>query len=284
MSDSAAENSMRRHQTIITPRSGWIPINWSELWQYRNLLWVFTWRDIKVRHKQTVLGFTWTVMAPIASMVLYTVIFGKLANFESQTGDMPYMLVVFTGLMPWNFFTGLMGQAGNSLVGNVGLLTKVYFPRLLIPASGIGSKMVNFCLSFAVFLALMLYYGRMPTAQILLAPFILLAIIALALGVGMVFAALIVKVRDFGAILGYVATFWMYLTPVVYPANIFPEQWRWLLDYNPMYGLIINFRASLLGTAMAWGSLGIALAITSVLLIFGMYFFTRVERTFADVV
>jgi lipopolysaccharide transport system permease protein len=245
---------------------------------------VFTWRDIKVRYKQTLLGFAWAVMAPIASMVVFTVIFGKLANFESQTGDLPYQLVVFTGLMPWGFFSGSVGQAGNSLVGNAGLLTKVYFPRLLIPVSGLGSKMVDFSISFVVFLCLMLYYGIMPSAQILFAPFILMAIAALALGVGMIFAALIVKVRDFGMILGYVTTFWMYLTPVVYPASVIPDKWRWLLDYNPMYGLIINFRASLLGTEMNWGSMGIALAITSVLLTFGMYFFTRVEKTFADVV
>jgi len=273
-----------RHQTIIKPSTGWIPIRWSELWHYRNLLWVFTWRDIKVRYKQTMLGFAWAVMAPIASMVVFTVIFGKLANFESQTGDLPYQLVVFTGLMPWGFFSGSMGQAGNSLVGNAGLLTKVYFPRLLIPLSGLGSKMVDFGISFAVFLCMMLYYGMMPSIQMLFAPFILLAIAALAIGVGMIFAALIVKVRDFGMILGYVTTFWMYLTPVVYPASVIPDKWRWLLDYNPMYGLIINFRAALLDTDMAWRSLGIALAITSVLLIFGMYFFTRVERTFADVV
>jgi lipopolysaccharide transport system permease protein len=284
LNDSAAEISTRKHRTIIKPRSGWSSILWSELWQYRSLLWVFTWRDIKVRHKQSLLGYAWAVMGPIASMALFTVIFGKLANFGSQTGDLPYTLVVFTGLMPWSFFSGLMGQTGNSLVGNAGLLTKVYFPRLLIPVSGIGSKMVNFGISFAVFLALMLYYGIMPTAQILIVPFILLAIAALALGVGMIFAALIVKVRDFGMILTYLTTFWMFLTPVVYPANVIPEQWRWLLDYNPMYGLIINFRASLLGTEMAWGSLGIALAITTVLLVFGMYFFTRVEHTFADVV
>ena len=186
--------------------------------------------------------------------------------------------------MPWNFSQGLVGQAGNSLVGNAELLTKVYFPRLLIPMSGVGSKMVDFGIGFVVFLCLMIFFGIMPTASMLYAPFILLAIAALALGVGMIFAALIVKVRDFGMILGYVTTFWMYLTPVVYPANVIPEQWRWLLDYNPMYGLIINFRASLLGTEIAWGSLGFALGITAVLLVFGMYFFTRTEKTFADVV
>ncbi|PIX54014.1 MAG: phosphate ABC transporter permease [Zetaproteobacteria bacterium CG_4_10_14_3_um_filter_54_28] len=275
---------MSRHRTVITPASGWIAIRWAELWQYRSLLWVFTWRDIKVRYKQTLFGFAWAVAGPIASMVVFTVIFGKLANFESQTGDLPYALIVFTGLMPWSFFTGVMSQASNSLVGNAGLLTKVYFPRLLIPVSGIGSKMVDFMIAFAVFLCLMIYYGVMPTASILLAPFILLAMTALALGVGMFFAALIVKVRDFAMILSYFTTLWMWLTPVVYPASVISEQWRWLLDYNPMYGLIINFRASLLGTEMEWGSLGIALAITTVMLIFGMYFFTRVERTFADVV
>jgi lipopolysaccharide transport system permease protein len=245
---------------------------------------VFTWRDIKVRYKQTLLGFVWAIGGPIMSMVVFTVIFGKLANFESHTGDLPYQLVVFTGMMPWNFFTGLMGQAGNSLVGNAGLLNKVYFPRLLIPLSGLGSMMVDFSISFTIFLCLMLYFGVVPTASILLAPFILLTIAALALGVGMIFAALIVKMRDFSRVLGFLTSFWMWLTPVVYPANAIPDKWLWLLDYNPMYGLIINFRASLLGTEIAWGSLGISLAITSVLLIFGMYFFTRVEKTFADVV
>lgn len=274
----------RRHKTVIEPRKGWIPIHWRELWHYRSLLWVFTWRDIKVRYKQTLFGFSWAVVAPIMSMLVFTIIFGKLAHFESHTGKLPYALVVFTGLMPWTFFTGSLTQAGGSLVGNAGLLTKVYFPRLYIPVAGLGSKLVDFCIAFAVFLCLMFYYGIMPSASMLLAPLILFGIAAMALAVGMIFAAMIVKVRDFRMLMGYITTFWMYLTPVVYPSSVIPEKWRWLLDYNPMYGLIINFRASLLGTEIEWGSLGVALAITTVLLVFGAYFFTRTEKTFADVV
>ncbi|PIX55677.1 MAG: phosphate ABC transporter permease, partial [Zetaproteobacteria bacterium CG_4_10_14_3_um_filter_54_28] len=178
---------MSRHRTVITPASGWIPIRWAELWQYRSLLWVFTWRDIKVRYKQTLLGFAWAVISPVMSMVVFTVIFGKLAGFDKLTGDTPYQLVVFAGLLPWAYFSGSLGRAGNSLVSNAHIVTKVYFPRLLIPVSTLGSGLVDFAIALVVFVALAAWYGIFPLLAICLIPFILLGVSALAVGVGMIF-------------------------------------------------------------------------------------------------
>lgn len=282
MNDSTTE--MSRHRTVITPASGWIPIRWAELWQYRSLLWVFTWRDIKVRYKQTLLGFAWAVISPVMSMVVFTVIFGKLAGFDKLTGDTPYQLVVFAGLLPWAYFSGSLGRAGNSLVSNAHIVTKVYFPRLLIPVSTLGSGLVDFAIALVVFVALAAWYGIFPLLAICLIPFILLGVSALAVGVGMIFSALIVKFRDMAMVLSYVITFWMYLTPVMYPAEVVSEKSRWLLDFNPMHGYVSAFRTVLLDQPMQWVSLGYSVAFTVVLLIVGAYFFTRTEKTFADVV
>jgi len=217
-------------------------------------------------------------------MVVFTVIFGKLAGFDKLTGDTPYQLVVFAGLLPWAYFSGSLGRAGNSLVSNAHIVTKVYFPRLLIPVSTLGSGLVDFAIALVVFVALAAWYGIFPLLAICLIPFILLGVSALAVGVGMIFSALIVKFRDMAMVLSYVITFWMYLTPVMYPAEVVSEKSRWLLDFNPMHGYVSAFRTVLLDQPMQWVSLGYSVAFTVVLLIVGAYFFTRTEKTFADVV
>lgn len=273
-----------RHRTIIKPSSGWISIRWAELWQYRSLLWVFTWRDIKVRYKQTLLGFTWAVIGPVMSMIVFTVIFGKLAGFDKLTGDTPYQLVVFAGLLPWSYFSGSLGRAGNSLVSNAHIITKVYFPRLMVPVSTLGSGVVDFAIALVVFFCLAAYYGIYPSLPMLLIPLLLLGVSALAVGIGMIFSAVIVKFRDFGMVMSYMITFWMYLTPVMYPAEVLSEKSRWLLDFNPMHGYVSAFRTVLLDQPMQWVSLGYSLAFTAVFLIIGAYVFTRAEKTFADVV
>jgi len=284
VNDSVADSARSTHRTIIKPSTGWVSINWRELWQYRSLLWVFTWRDIKVRYKQTLLGFTWAVIGPVMSMVVFTVIFGKLAGFDKLTGETPYQLVVFAGLLPWTYFSGSLGRAGNSLVTNAHIITKVYFPRLMIPISTLGSGVVDFAIALLVFIALASFYGIYPSFAMLLVPVILLGVSVLVVGVGMIFSAIIVKFRDFGLVLGYVTTFWMYLTPVMYPAEVVSEQLRWLLDLNPMYGYVSAFRTVLLDQPVHWLSLGYSVAFTVVFLVIGAYVFTRAEKTFADVV
>jgi len=284
LSDSVENTARSNDRTIIKPSTGWISINWRELWQYRSLLWVFTWRDIKVRYKQTLLGFTWAVIGPVMSMIVFTVIFGKLAGFDKLTGETPYQLVVFAGLLPWTYFSGSLGRAGNSLVSNAHIITKVYFPRLMVPISTLGSGVVDFAIAWVVFIVLASFYGIYPSLAMLLVPVILLGISALVVGVGMIFSAIIVKYRDFGLVLGYMTTFWMYLTPVMYPAKVVSEKMRWLLDLNPMYGYVSAFRTVLLDQPMYWVSLGYSVAFTVVFLAVGVYVFTRAEKTFADVV
>jgi len=284
LNDSIANTTRPKNRTIIKPRTGWVAVDWLELWRYRSLLWVFTLRDIKVRYKQTLLGFTWAIVAPIMSMVVFTVIFGKLAGFDKMTGETPYQLVVFAGLLPWAYFQGTLGRAGNSLVLNQQIVTKVYFPRLMIPISTLGSGLVDFVIALVVFLILASFYGIYPSFTMLLVPVIMLGVSVLVVGVGMFFSAIIVKFRDFAIVLGYVTTFWMYLTPVMYPDTVVPDKWRWLLDYNPMYGYVSSFRTVLLDQPMHWVSLGWSVAFTVVFLVVGAYFFTRTEKTFADVV
>ncbi|WP_050754695.1 ABC transporter permease [Mariprofundus ferrooxydans] len=282
MNDSATD--LRKHRTVIRPRTGWIPVRWHELWHYRGLLWAFTSRDIKVRYKQTLLGFSWAALQPIMSMVVFTVIFGKLAGFDSLTGDVPYQLVVMAGILPWSFFQGALGRAGNSLVANQSIVTKVYFPRLWIPLSSLGSGMVDFLIALFVLFLLMMYYGFYPSVSSLLIPVVMLGIACLSVGIGMIFSAIIVKVRDFGMVLSYITTFWMYLTPVMYPAEVVSEKWRWLLDFNPMYGYINCFRSILLEQPMNWISLFYSVGFSILFLVVGLFYFTRVEKNFADVV
>jgi lipopolysaccharide transport system permease protein len=238
---------------------------------------------VKVRYKQTALGVIWVVLQPLLATLIFTVIFGNLARMPS--GNLPYAVFAFTALLPWNYFAGAIGRAGISLVGNSNLITKVYFPRLIIPISGVSSGLIDFAVSFAVLLVLMLAFGVVPGWPILTLPLFLAMAMATALGVSLWLAALNVQYRDINHLLPFVVQIWMYASPVVYAVSLIPAQWRTLYGLNPMVGVIAGFRWALTGQeAPTRPMLLVSLAVTAALLASGLLFFRRTERTFADIV
>ena len=270
-------------QLVIEPTRGWAVLKLGEVWEYRELLYFLVWRDVKVRYKQTALGVLWVVLQPLVTTLIFTVVFGNLAKIPS--GNLPYPLFAFAALLPWNYFAGALTRAGTSLVNNANLITKIYFPRLIIPLAGVINGLVDFGISLIVLVALMIYYGVVPNAAVLLLPFFLLMAIGTALGVSLWLAALGVQYRDVNYLLPFLSQVWMYATPVVYPASLFPERWRPLLGLNPMAGVVEGFRWALTGSGDAPGPLLlVSVGIIVVLLVSGLVFFRNTERTFADVV
>jgi homopolymeric O-antigen transport system permease protein len=268
--------------TVIEPIRGWRALDLRELWAYRELLLVLTMRDIKVRYKQTVLGAAWAILQPFMTMVVFTIFFGHLANMPSD--GYPYPVFVYSALVPWTFFANAISSSSNSLVGSAHLVSKIYFPRLIIPLSGVGVGIVDFGVAASILLAMMLFYGVGWSLNLLMAPVLLLAIMLTALGVGTCLSALTVSYRDFRYVVPFMVQLWMFVTPVVYPASLVPSQWRWLLYLNPMSGLIEGFRAVFLGGPFDMLGLGISASITSILLVAGVTYFERVERRFADII
>ena len=269
--------------TIISPSKGWVSLKLDELWEYRELLYFLTWRDIKVRYKQTVLGAAWAIIQPFFTMVVFSLFFGKLAKMPSD--GIPYPLFSFAALVPWAFFANGLSQSSNSLVGSAHLITKVYFPRLVVPISSVISGILDFALSFIVLLGMALYYGIIPTFNIIWLPFLLLLALVTALGVGMWFSALNVQFRDVRYILPFMTQFWMFATPIVYPSSLLPEPWRTVYALNPMVGVVEGFRWALLGTQTAPGPIIIVSSFASIaILIGGAFYFRRMEKTFADLV
>lgn len=240
------------------------------------------WRDVKVRYKQTVLGASWAVIQPVFTMLIFTLFFGRLAGIPSD--NVPYPLFVYAGLVLWTFFSNALTNSGNSLVGNQNLVTKVYFPRIIIPGATVGAGLVDLAIAFAVLIALMGYYGVGLTWNILLVPIAIALTTLLALGVGMWTSALNVKYRDIRFALPFVIQLWMFLSPIIYPPSFVPERYRWILVLNPLTGIIDSFRAALFGHAINWVSLAISTAITLAMLVYAAYMFKRMERTFADIV
>jgi lipopolysaccharide transport system permease protein len=269
--------------TIIVPRSGWQVLDFGEMWRFRELLFFLIWRDVKVRYKQTVLGAAWAILQPLAQMVVFSFFFGRMANLPS--GDVAYPLFAFAGLLPWTFFSNAVASASNSVVGNQNLLTKVYFPRLFVPASAIGAGLVDFAVAFGMLIVLMFYYAEYPSASLLLVPLLVFGLTATALGVGTLLAALTVEYRDFRYVVPFAVQIWMFATPSIYmdTAAVGPR-WQLLLPLNPAYGLILNFRAASLGRPLDGYSLAVSLAVGLALLAFGALYFRRVERKFADVI
>lgn len=267
--------------TVIRPRRGWRGIDRRELWRYRELLYFLVWRDIKVRYKQTVIGAAWAVIQPVCTMIIFSIIFGKLAKIPSD--GVPYPVFVYAGLLPWLFFANSVSQSSLSLVNQSHLLTKVYFPRLFIPASSIGVGLVDFALSFGVYVGIMLWYARMPGLSVILLPVLLLLTALTALGVGVLLASVTVVYRDFRMVVPFMVQVWLYLSPVVYPATIVPEPYRWTMALNPMTGIIGGFRSVLLNRPVDWAALGVSAIVTSILLVVGAGSFRRVERRFADI-
>ena len=254
-----------------------------EIWQYRELFYFLVWRDVKVRYKQTVLGAAWAVIQPFFTMIVFTIFFQKLAKMPSD--GIPYPIFSYSALVPWTYFHMAVTNAGNSLVANSNLLTKVYFPRAAIPASSAFSGIVDFAIASVVLLGIMFYYHYPPTWTMLLWPFLMLPLIMLALGTGMIFAALNVRYRDIRYALPFLIQVWLYVTPIIYPAKIIPEKYRVFMAFNPLAGIIESFRSCMLpNRPMDWMLYGISLAITVTIFAIGSLYFRKTERTFADII
>ena len=267
---------------VIEPRKSWRLVNLSDFWSYRELLYFLTWRDVKVRYKQTALGATWAILQPLLLMLIFNFFFARLAGIKS--GNVPYPIFAYSGLLPWTFFATAVTNSGNSLIGNTNLITKVYFPRLIIPAAAVGAALVDLIIAFGLLVVLIIYYGINVTINLALLPMLLVLLIVLALSVGLWMAALNVKYRDVRYALPFLMQLWMFASPVVYPASLVPEKWRLVIAINPMSGLIAAYRATLFGQHLDVGSLAVSVVVTFAILIYSIHTFRRVETTFADVV
>lgn len=281
---SSLDRNEAPRSVVIKPITGWTALNLKDLWIYRELVYFLTWRNLKVRYKQTALGATWAILQPFLTMVVFSIFFGNLAKVPSD--GVPYPIFSYTALLPWTLFAKALTDASHSLVQSSHMITKVYFPRLILPLASILSGLVDFALAFLVLFFMMLYYGIVPTAAVWTLPlFVLLAMIT-ALGVGFWLSAMNVLYRDIGYVLPFLTQFWMTLTPIAYPASLLPEQWRLVYALNPMTGVVEGFRWALLGsTASApTGMLAVSTTISIIVLITGLYYFKRMERRFADMV
>jgi lipopolysaccharide transport system permease protein len=267
----------------IDPPKSWASIGLRELWDYRELLYFLTWRDIKVRYKQTALGAAWAVIQPFFMMVVFSLFFGKLAGVPSD--GIPYPVFAFCGLLPWQLFAHALTESSNSLVGNQNLITKVYFPRLVVPIAAVLGGVVDFAIAFVILLAMMLYFGIVPGWAIVTLPLFVVLAITTALAVGLWLSALNVKYRDVRYTMNFLVQFWLFATPVAYPSSLIPEQWRWAYGLNPMAGVVEGFRWALLGKTDPPGALlAVSIAVVVLLLIGGLYYFRKMEQEFADVV
>lgn len=267
---------------VIQPTHGWRSVDLRELWAYRDLLLIFAWRDLKVRYRQTVLGAVWVMGQPLVTMLIFTLLFSRVAKLRADAG-LPYPLFVLAGIVLWNFVSGAILRSGNSLLGTAHLISKVYFPRLLVPLSNVATDFVDFAIAALLVIPLMLWYGVYPGFGILLAPLVVLVAGAFALGVGLWIAALNVEYRDVRVVIPWVLQVAMYATPVVYPLSALPERYRWLAVLNPMTGLVEAFRATLFGGTVAAPMLLWSIAASLLLLVSGAFYFRRMERLFADV-
>ncbi len=267
----------------ISARRGWLQLDFRELWEYRGLLYFFVWRDIKIRYKQTAIGAAWAVLQPFLTMMVFSLFFGRLARIPSQ--GLPYPVFYYCALLPWMYFAGALQNATNTVVEHQRMITKVYFPRLVLPLAAVLSGLVDFAISFVVFLGMMLYYGLVPTRSALLLPVLLLLAVLTALGVGLWLSALNAIYRDVRYVLPFLVQFWMFASPVAYPSELVPEKWRWLYGLNPMAGVIEGFRWALTGRGRPPGVLMLASGLmVGVVLLGGLVFFRKMEGTIADVV
>ena len=273
-----------KHELIIKYKKGWIPINFKELWAFRELLYFLAWRDIKVKYKQTVLGAAWAILQPFLTMIVFSVLFGKLAKVPSD--GIPYPIFVYAGLLPWNYFSSALSNSGNSLVSSSNLITKVYFPRLIIPTSASLAGLLDFFIAFIILIGMMFFYNFTPSALgILMIPALIFLTFLVAVGCGLWLSALNVEYRDFQYVIPFLIQIWMFATPVIYPVTLFPEKYRWLLSLNPMAGIIEAFRAAAIGHQQVnWNLLIVSSGIGVLIFLTGLLYFRRVERSFADVI
>ena len=286
---TTVENGSSLYHLRIQPSRGWISLQLHDLWKYRELLYFLTWRDIKIRYKQTILGAAWAIIQPFCTMIIFTIFFGKMAKIGSD--GLPYPIFSYAGLLPWTFFAQGLSQSSNSLVGSSNLIKKVYFPRLVIPISSVLAPAVDFAIAFTVLLGMMAWYGIWPNGTVIFLPLLILLAFTASLGVGMWLSSLNVHFRDIKYVIPFFIQLWLFATPVIYPSSKVIVLMRkyglpaWLLGLNPMAGVVEGFRWCLLGTGTISISMLVASAVVSVvLLITGAFYFRRMERTFADVV
>lgn len=257
---------------------------WKDLWRYRELFFFLAWRDILVRYKQTLIGIAWALASPLLTMLVFTLVFSKLAKLPSD--GVPYPILVFAALLPWQFFANAFSGAGDSLISNAGMISKVYFPRLVIPASAVIVSFADFLISLLILVGLMVWYGFAPSLRLLTLPLFIFVVFAAAIGAGLWIAALNVKYRDFRIIIPFIVQFGLYLSPVGFSSSIVPEQWRLLYSLNPMVGVIDGFRWAILGgnTTLYWPGFLLSLLLVLVILVTGIVYFRKTEKTFADVI
>ena len=267
---------------VIEPSKPWEAVDFGALWASRELLFFLTWRDLKVRYRQTSLGVSWVVIQPLLTTLVFTVFLGNLVRVPSD--GIPYVLFAYSGLLPWTFFANAVANSGNSLVSNAHLITKVYFPRLIIPAAAIAGRLVDFAVAFVILAGLMIYYRVPVTASILMLPVLVALITLLAMGLSMWVSALNVKYRDVGIALPVLLQLWMFVSPVTYPTSLVPESWRWVYSLNPMVGIIEGFRGALFGRGVNLSALAGSAAVAVVLFAYSAFAFRRMEKTFVDVV
>lgn len=279
MSDATEARLVRR----IQPSRGWVSMGLGELWRYRELVYFLTWRDIKVRYKQTALGAAWAIIQPLFTMIVFSLFFGKLAQIPSD--GIPYPIFSYAALVPWTFFANGLSQSSGSLVSSSNLIKKVYFPRLAVPISTVLGGLVDFSLAFIVLLIMMAYYGIGVSPALLWLPLLLLLALVTALGVGLWLSAVNVQYRDVRYVVPFVTQFWMFATPIAYPSSLLSEPWRTVYAINPMVGVVEGFRWALVGTETAPGPMILVSSVVAIaLLLSGALYFRRMERTFADVV
>jgi lipopolysaccharide transport system permease protein len=279
---AANMNNTTTQTVVIKPSKGWASLRLAELWRFRELFYFLAWRDIKVRYKQTVLGIAWAIINPLTQMVTWAFIFGKVAKLPSE--GIPYILITLTGTLVWNYFSEIVNGSGNSVVNNANLVSKIYFPRLIIPLSVVLRGLLDFSVALAMATIIMFYFKITPHLTILFLPLFILLATVIAVGVGLWASAVSVKYRDVAKILPYLIQLWFFLTPVAYLNSVVPQKYQWLYHLNPIAGAIEGFRWVLLGTPISWNRLLISSLVALFIFITGIFYFRRLERTFADVI
>jgi lipopolysaccharide transport system permease protein len=284
MKQGALESSRLPELVVIKPVKGWVPLNLKDLWLYRELIYFLTWRDLKVRYKQSVLGVLWAILKPFLNMVIFAIIFGTLAKVPSD--GIPYPIFSYTGLLPWGFFAAALEVSARSMLQSGGMVSKIYFPRIIVPLSSVLANLVDFLIASVILIGMMAYYQITPTINILWLPLFLLLAMITAIGVGLWFSALLVMYRDVNYLLPFNTEIWKYISPVVYSITLIPEKWQWLYSINPMSGVIFGFRWALLGKPESIDLVSIAISSGIALIVFisGLFFFRRMERVFADMI
>ena len=287
MADTIGPQKLRQtqadvHHIHIEPTRSWLSFRLKEMWLFRELLFFLTWRDIKIRYKQTVLGFAWAILQPVMTMVVFSLFFGKLGKIPSE--GLPYPIFNYAALLPWQFFENSITTSTTSLVTNANMVTKVYFPRLFVPIASVFSGLVDFFVAFTVLIGMMIYYQITPTVGVLLLPLFLLLAFITAMGISLWMSALNVKYRDVRYIVPFLSRFWFFATPIAYPSTLLSEPWRTLYGLNPMVGVVEGFRWALLGTQPPQAMMFLSILISIFLLISGLVYFNRTEKTFADVI